>query len=77
MSRKRVFVKPRAKAVANHAVIRMTFPDGCRVKLETHRDVDIASDPLKFIAWLKETADDWHERATNDGMCAPKRKGPQ
>lgn len=72
---KTVAPKRRAKSVANHAVIRMTFPDGCRAKLETRRDADIASDPLKFIAWLRETADEWHERATTAGHCAKERHG--
>ena len=76
VSQKRVAVKRRAKAAQNSAVIRLTFPDGCRIKIESRRDADIATDTLKFIAWLKETAEEWLERATTSGMCAPKEKGP-
>jgi len=72
---KRVVRSPR---VNNHAVIRMTFPDGCKVKIETRRDSDIASDPQKFIRWLLDTADEWHERMTTAGMCGvSKHRSPR
>lgn len=59
----------------NRAMIRVLYPDGCRHSLETLADVDLATDAVKFAAWLRQTADEIEERATTDGMCAAKVAG--
>lgn len=64
--------KARAKPAPCRADIRVTFPDGCKHRQVTLPNVDIAADALKFAAWLHETADEIHDRATRMGRCHAK-----